>query len=173
MEKASVHNELHLPSSDPWTPSLSPGFRVSISSSCTLAPPLPTMEILPPRASGSLNCQVWETLFLSLSLAPYVGSFTPPPYNPMGEIVNPFYKRRGRVSGWWGDQPGSHSWEEVRPESDPRPLAPKALVTKCALRVTLQCWPYWPPSSQTSPPPPVFTHSPLLLSCTSFSATSN
>ena len=49
--------------------------------------------------------QVSGALFLSLSLAPYMGSFTPLPYNPAGEVVNQFYKRRGRVSGWWGDPP--------------------------------------------------------------------
>ena len=35
---------------------------------------------------------------LSLLLVLYVGLFTHPPYNPMREIVNPFYKRRCRVS---------------------------------------------------------------------------
>lgn len=35
---------------------------------------------------------------LSLSLVLYVGLFTHPPCNPMREIVNPFYKRRCRVS---------------------------------------------------------------------------
>lgn len=52
MEEAFGSQPVKLPSSDPCTPSLSPGFRVSISSSCTLTPPLPTMEILPPRASS-------------------------------------------------------------------------------------------------------------------------